>query len=379
MNTIKNYKYLSDASIRVDNTTIRPWPDFTVLNEEPLETDRIICDLLQSEDPFAMLWRAKIPDGLLKIIKAFPQCLWRGLLEVSQLHPGYFAQWGRDCPALIGLMAIHEGDSQTDRDLDRIHAFYRDRKARMRLLGLPTTREAYRIIAKMGVENCYPAQLYHLRDAINDPSRRKLMRHLKQITVETLTTLQLPVEYLDVNLLTLRCSDHMPAQCESIYALCREIAHFRQVRQKFPYWPYSGHRVTTQQLLRARDILELELALGDDCKMVQFPPPPLEAIDSSKLEIEALKSVRALFQEGKDMGNCIMTYARSILDGKHFAYRMLHPYRATILLVEHPDHWYPVEIRGHANRYACADAVDLVFKWAGATPTGKEVRDEFPF
>jgi hypothetical protein len=379
MNPLSKYQYLGDASIRVDNTTYRPWPDFTVVNEDPDKSDKIVCELLESDDTFAYLWRAKIPDGLQRMIRRFPRCLWRGLLELSQLHPGYFAQWGRGCPALIGLMAIHDAESPTGRDLDRIHAFYRGRKQRMRLLGIPPTKEAYRILSKLPIEDCFPVQLDQLREAVNEPQRRKLMRHLDEITTETLDILQLPVEYLDVNLLNLRRCDQMPAQCESVAELCREIAHFRQVTRKLPHWPYRGAKVTTQHLIQARNMLEIQLALGKDCKLVRFPEAPLPGIDSSKLKIEPLGSVRALFREGKEMGNCVMTYARSVLNGNHFAYRMLHPHRATILLVKNPNHWYPVEIRSFQNGYACADAVDLVFKWAGVVPSGKEVRDDFPF
>jgi len=249
----------------------------------------------------------------------------------------------------------------------------------MRLLGLPPTKEANRILAKVSIEDCYPVQLQQLHDAVNDPARRKLMRHLKTITTETLDTLQLPIDYLDVNLLNMRRSDEMPAQCESIAELCREIVHFRRVRNKLPLWPYRGQKISLEHLLHARNSLELQLALGKNCKAVYFPMPPLEEINSSKLKIEPLKSVRALFQEGKEMGNCITTYARSILDGNHFAYRMLYPERATILLRKNPDDWYPIEIRTFENQYASVDAIELVFKWAGTVPTGKEVTNDFPF
>lgn len=379
MNT-SNYQYLSNASIRVENTTFRPWPDFTVIGAQSRqEADRIVCDLLDSDDPLAILWRAKIPEPVLEMVRGFPHCLWRGLLEVSQLHPGYFVQWGRVCPALIGLMAIHSEKTQTDRDLDRVHAFYRGRKERMRILGLPPTKEAYHILSKVPIDDCYPVQLEQLREAVNDRSHRRLLRHLNEITTETLDTLLLPVEYLDVNLLNLRRNDQMPAQCGSVAELVREIVHFRRVRNKLPLWPYRGEKISVQHLIHARNSLEVQLALDEGCKMVGFPKPPLEGIKSSKLEIEPLTSVRALFQEGKEMGNCIMTYARSILDGKRFAYRMLHPCRATILLAKNPDHWYPVEIRIFENKYAPSDAIDLVFKWAGTTPSGWEVDHDFPF
>ncbi|MDQ8195106.1 PcfJ domain-containing protein [Coraliomargarita sp. SDUM461004] len=378
MNTAIHYQFLTDASIRVDNITLRPWPDFTVLGD-PEKADPIVCDLLESDDPFAMLWRGKIPDGTLRVIKCFPQCLWRGLLEVSQLHTDYFLQWSGHCPALIGLMAIHESRRQTDRDIDRIAALYRGREERMRVLGLPPTREAFRILSKVPVEDCYPAQLEQLRVTVNDPARRRLMRHLKTITTETLDTLQLPAECLDINLLQISAEAQLPQQCDSVSEVCREIMQFRQVTKKYPLWPYKGKNVTLNDLVQARNLLEIRLALGKDNSLARFPAPPLEAIGSSKLVIEPLTSVRALFKEGKEMSNCIMTYARSILEGKHYAYRMLHPERATILLRKNFDNWYPAEIRCHENGYASADTIDLVHRWAGAETAGKEVADDFPF
>jgi len=379
MKKVTNYTYLSDASIRIDNLTLRPWPDYTVVDGDSVQINRIVAELLISDDPLAHLWRAKIPEYVLLTIQKFPRCLWHDLLEVSQLHPDYFVQWSQACPALIGLMANHEAENQSDRDLDRVHAFYRGRKPRMQILGLPPTKEVYRILAKLPFDDCFPAQLEQLRIAVQDQSRRKLMRHLDEITTETLDTLQMPIEYLDINLLNMRPGDQMPPQCESVTELCREIAHFRQVTGKLPLWPYRGAHVSIHHLIQARNLLEIKLALGKQCRMVQFPEPPLVGIDSSKLQIEPLTTVRTLFKEGNEMGNCVMTYTRSILDGNHFAYRMTHPARATILLVKNLDDWYPVEIRGPKNVYSSAQTVDLVHAWAGTIPAGKEVSHDFPF
>ena len=378
-NKTSNYLYLGDASIRAGHTTLRPWPDFAATGEIRKEADRIVCDLLESDDPLAHLWRAKIPDAVLGMIRTFPRCLWRALLETSQLHPRYFLQWGGDCPALVALLALHSTERQNDRDLDRMRAFYNDRTQRMQILGLPPTRQAYHILSKLPAAECYPVQLRQLREAIGDKSRRRLMSHLKTITTETLDTLQLPAEYLDVHLLGLRRCDQVPAQCGSVAELCREIAHFRQVRGKLPHWPYRGKKVILNQLVQARNALEVELALGDDCKTVRFPKPPLEAIASSKLKVEPLTSVRELFHEGNQMDNCITTYARSILNGRHYAYRMTHPVRATILLIRNTDTWYPVEIRAPGNKYAPQECVDLVYKWTGTAPVGKETLHDYPF
>jgi len=378
-NQTSNYLYLGDASIRAGHTTLRPWPDFAATGEISKEADRIVCDLLESDDPLAHLWRAKIPDAVLGMIRTFPRCLWRALLETSQLHPRYFLQWGGDCPALVALLALHPAERQNDRDLDRMAAFHSDRTRRMQILGLPPTRQAYRILSKLPATECYPVELRQMREALGDKTRRRLMSHLKTITSETLDTLQLPAEFLDIHLLGLSRCGQPPAQCGSVAELCREIAEFRQAMGKLPHWPYRGKKVPLSHLVQVCNALEVERALGDDSKSVRFPKAPLEGISSSKLKIAPLTSVRELSSEGTKMDNCVMTYARSILDGRHFAYRMTHPVRATILLVRNPGHWYPVEIRAPGNKHAPQESVELVFKWAGTTPAGKEVPNDFPF
>jgi hypothetical protein len=373
------YQYLSDASIRVDNLTLRPWPDFTVVGDDADAAYQIVADLLESEDIFAQLWRGKIPDAVLRTIRKYPRCLWRDLLEVSQLHPDYFVQWSQHCPALIASMAAREAERQTDRDLDRIRAFYRGRNERLKVLNLPATREVYRILAKVPIEDCHPQQLEQLHAAVKDKARRRLLRHLDTITTETLDTLQLPYEYLDANLLKLRITDITPPLDPSVAALVEEIAHYRQVTRAFPYWPFRGQKVSLQKLIQTRESLELRLALGEDCKRKPLPNPPLSPIKTQKIEIQALSSVRALWREGEAMGNCVMTYAKPILSGTHYAYKMLSPVRATILLVKREDDWFPAEIRTYRNAHADAEIIDLVHAWAGTIPSGKEVGDDFPF
>jgi hypothetical protein len=194
-----------------------------------------------------------------------------------------------------------------------------------------------------------------------------------------LDTLQLPYEYLDANLLKLRITDITPPLDPSVAALVEEIAHYRQVTRAFPYWPFRGQKVSLQKLIQTRESLELRLALGEDCKRKPLPNPPLSPIKTQKIEIQALSSVRALWREGEAMGNCVMTYAKPILSGTHYAYKMLSPVRATILLVKREDDWFPAEIRTYRNAHADAEIIDLVHAWAGTIPSGKEVGDDFPF
>ena len=315
---------------------------------------------------------------MLDVIKRYPVCLWRGLLEVSQLHVDYFLQWAKTCPALIGLLALDSSELQVDRDLDRIRALYRDRKERMNIIGLPTTREAFRILQKFPSEHCDPTQLEQLRIAINHPTKRRLMSHLSHITCETLETLCLPCEYLDIHLLQLEDKGELPDDFNSVAALCADVADYRSKLEKLPIWPYRGRRISLHKLVRVRDSLELELLLGDKYKATVLPAPPVDAINSSKLSIEPLRTILDVFDEGNRMRNCLGTYSQAIIKGTHYAYKMNHPDRATILLSRKMDDWYPIEIRGFKNSDIDPSHIDLIYTWLGNIDR-KEVRNDFPF
>jgi len=378
MNKLDNYQYLSDASIRIDDVTFRPWPDFCIIGEVGCGKNHLLPNLLVSSDPLAMMWRGKIPTEVLELIRRFPVCLWSGLLELSQLHAEYFLQWGQNCPALIGLLAMHSSEIQADRDLDRIRALYKGRKDRMKVLGLPPTREAFRILQKLSVEDCYPTQLEQLRSAVNHSKKRRLMTHLSRITCSTLETLLLPDTFLDVNLLQLEDAGELPDDYNSVAALCSDIADCRRKLGKLPVWPYRGSKISVHKLLQARDSYELELLLGEEYKATVLPDPPVGGIVSSQIRIEALRTVRDICDEGTCMKNCLITYAQAIMKGTHYAYKMIYPERATILLNRKMEDWYPVEIRGYENSYIDPNHVDLIYTWLGNL-NRKEVPDDFPF
>ena len=71
MNNLDNYQYLSDASIRIDDVTFRPWPDFCIIGEVGCGKNHLLPNLLVSSDPLAMMWRGKIPTEVLELIRRF--------------------------------------------------------------------------------------------------------------------------------------------------------------------------------------------------------------------------------------------------------------------------------------------------------------------
>ena len=165
---------------------------------------------------------------------------------------------------------------------------------------------------------------------------------------------------------------------DSIASICTEIADFRRRLGKLPIWPYRGSGISYQRLRQIRDSIEVRLALGSAYKDIRFPKAPVEVVQSSKLKLKALTTVRELFKEGNEMENCITTYARAILSRSHYAYRMTFPERATILLVRRNEDWYPIEVRGPRNVSVAPQSLARISAWLG-TEIGEEAPSDFPF
>lgn len=368
---------LDGATLRVDNTTLTPWPGFHITGGDD-QTPGLVAKLLLSDDPLAMLWRAKIPNELLIEIQRYPSKIWGDLLDFSQLHPKHFLQLSRSCPAMIAVHVYHDFLDDFDRHLCYLTTLQRGWRDSMKMFELPSTREVFRILSKCATEDCLPVQINQLLLAIREPRKRKLLRHLSVITPETLDTLRLPTSCMDLNLLCMQSYFNMPMEANSVRRVCEDIMDHRRSLSLLPYWPYKGSRICLSRLINILSELEVRLAMGHDCKKQALPKPPLEGLQSSKVQIEPLQTVGSLFEEGREMQNCITTYTRSIVSGLQYAYRMTFPERATLLLTRRDADWFPVEIRTVNNGYADAHTVDLVHAWAG-TKIEKETNNDFPF
>jgi hypothetical protein len=67
------------------------------------------------------------------------------------------------------------------------------------------------------------------------------------------------------------------------------------------------------------------------------------------MHIEALKSRTALKGEAMQMRNCILSYEINIYHDECYAYRLLKPERATVLIDKRAGHWSIAEAMLEAN------------------------------
>ena len=75
------------------------------------------------------------------------------------------------------------------------------------------------------------------------------------------------------------------------------------------------------------------------------------------------------------MRNCLPGYAERIASGSYFAYKVLRPERATLLLYKSERGWMPWQLKTMANGDPKASTLKLVQAWLGESFPGKEVED----
>jgi hypothetical protein len=135
-----------------------------------------------------------------------------------------------------------------------------------------------------------------------------------------------------------------------------------QVRRKVAFFPdlqrlYDVHeRVTGQYKRRVRQLNDAELAAISG----SFEAPPIAGIPG---KIEALTSPRELVDEGEIQGNCVASYAKKMITGKLYVYRVFGPERATLSIVKKRSGWEIGELEAKFNSPASRETEDMVRDW----------------
>lgn len=372
---------LTSGAIRINQFTLRPWPKFQT-EGDMLQCSEAVSSLLTSDDPFAMIWRGTIPDPILKALLYLQPGRLSVAMELAHSNPVRFVDWAGWCPALLDILCgwgtdLTDPIKPTVEDL--ISMFARDWKTVLAAVNLPPTRAFLRILHKIPAGVLTTERIKQLAECWREKRLHKLLSHLDQIDDDTFDLLSLPHDFLDVHLLNLKVAGPYEAEVASIAQVCRNIANYRQTLKKFPIWPYRGKKPSIRRLLSAQCRLQFQLTMGRNCHQYRLPPPPVSGISSSRMRVEPLSSLKAMFAESSRMDNCVESYGRQVISGTHYAYKMHHPERATILLIRRGEDWYPAQVRTFRNGYATPETLDIINTWLGVS-NGKEVNDDgFPF
>lgn len=372
-----SYKLLDDCKLRVGGLTLTPWPAFKVEGSNS-ELPIIISEILDSTNTLALLWRAKIPEELRACLRRFPVDSLPALLHVAQLDPDKFLDWADWCPALLAATSPFKADPDTWDYVDVFHAFQNGWRAALELAGINPKRSNLNILKKVPAYAATHVNISTIARLLQCRTKERLMRHLSLIDDEVLDTLLLDGKFLDSHLLGLRALDDFPAHFETIRELCEGIVTLRSNLQLYPTWPYRGVKVSYGRLNRCYERLCLRQRLGHRAHRISFPGPPVEKVVSKAINIQPLTSLSSLMAESDEMKNCIQTYAVNIVGGNHYAYKLLYPERATVLICREPGGWQLREVRTMNNGRPDGKTLSILNTWLGRDQM-ENSNDDFPF
>lgn len=130
---------------------------------------------------------------------------------------------------------------------------------------------------------------------------------------------------------------------------------------------YEVHeRVTNQYKRRVRQLNDAELAAISG----SFDVPPIAGIPG---RIEPLTCPRDLVDEGEIQGNCVASYARKMLSGNLFVYRVIGSDRCTLSIVKKRHGWEIGELEAKFNSPASKETERFVRDWLKASQAGNAI------
>lgn len=372
-----NNSTLTNSPAHIGNTIFHQWPNFRV-SGIPVDVPERLHRLLTSSETDAIRWRAAIPAEVIKSLLIFPQSLFSQLICVAQHDSSKFIDWAKFCPALIVLAIQPDRLDKTIELEDAVHMMRSGWRILLKKRGWSATRTTLRILQKMAPSSATHALLSHLRYHLEDRRKARLISHLSLVDATTIDTLHLSSHILSVRLLEVATHQSDIIQAPSVRELCEELMQYRKEVGLYPLWPYRHGQISEKTLFDAEQLIIMQRNMDKLSTKMAFPSPPIDEFKSSKLVISPIRRPRELYHEGIQMQNCLPGYAAQIVCGSHFAYRVIHPERATLLLFRSARGWRPWQLKTIKNGTPGSQTRQLVEAWAGAKFPEKEV-EHAPF
>lgn len=209
-------------------------------------------------------------------------------------------------------------------------------------MGFPGTKSVQQIFRKIPVGRLHPALLKRLKGALLDPRRAKVLAHLPALPPAVLS-LVVHEDYFDR--LSMRFFIEMlenPESAPDVHWLLRDALRMDEQIG-------GGHIPSTfyslRRLREVHDDLIRPVSASMMTRDVVFPEPPY----AGTAFIVPLCNMRDLVEEGLQMRNCVASYARWVVDGAYYIYRVLKPVRATLAISWYKNHWYGSQLKGVGN------------------------------
>ena len=305
-------------------------------------------------------WREQIPLGIRKAIAAMPEGHGE-LLLLARESPESFLQIHARSPALLMVAAnywVFEGRLTRPTDPERKAFCSRFYSApRHESLGLSgfDTRMKVRILEKLRSADCTMLRLKQLTNVMRDKSTARRMSHLSSVNRAVLWLLESERFRKDSRLLRIAAEEPWEG-CEYLGVAIQQVEHWL-AQSGVEGWPYRNSIGSWATLRRIRRRLQAKCDHCDPFEELEgdvtYPNPPFSDVMIARgfgLLVKPLDSKFLLREESRQMSNCAATYGDVVpVAREFFLYRIVVPFRATLLIHRIVGEWSIEQMLGPRN------------------------------
>lgn len=355
---------VSKDTLCIEYEKYAAWPHFEAIGSQRLgglwRTHFLKHGLLE-DDLSCAAWRAPIPLEILKQLQRFIDCH-AELIQMAQAVPDIFVDWARWNPAIAVIAAtywIYRSAEKVPDIVERAEVWENlDPRDILQLARFDHSKSFLKALGKIPPEQCYDFVISRLRDQWQISAKRRLLRHLRKITMDTTWLLGCFPPLLDPGLHQLAAEK--PFYDEFHFGhIIGDLTNRREIRG-LEIWPYRNRILTWEQLLTAYD----RFLKKCDHVPERFGQSPLPSLETGEFHIEAITSRTGLDAEAAEMENCIAGFLVQIYQGECFAFRLLKPERATVLVDRRSGRWSIAEAMLAANeRQVKSSTWNLLIDW----------------
>ena len=303
------------------------WTD--AMNDATIREERRRAEGFASLDEAmaALEFSRRIPDEPLSLAAAYRDNNF-AVLE-ALCHVEGMAERIRENPALaLGLIRADQFSALNYRDrFARLKKLvHLKQKTTLSLLGFPANEKTAKILRKIDVSAATVANLRWLRTWLVDGAFAKTLAHRPAISSGDLRSLRGAYDLLSPRLLRELLADLTDRRRNLVMDLIEDSR--RMAEELDAPWPPRSRFEGLQSLRRFHDELAARSRAKANAEYLhqRFPPPPLPASEG----IEPVCSGEELLREADEMKHCVVSYARSIVLGNYYVYRITGDGRATL-------------------------------------------------
>jgi hypothetical protein len=311
-------------------------------------------------------WFDNIPPAIRERVARFPRyCHWHLL--------SFLARCGRPAadvvdsnPTLAFMLATNEQFRvpAVQRPLRAARCLLGKKQNRaLEWLGFPGNKSTRQITAKIKPLSLSALVLLQLRDVLTVspvPGAWKNLSHLETLNDGTLRIICDPDLYRLVSWSFLEETGHQrndDCQSETVQRLVDTHRRWMLLRpdDRLPVF-----RCRKQLFDLGAELTDEQVRFGQVLWRRGFPEPPLPA---DRDRIVPIGNLPALTKEGRDQNNCVAGYAREIIRGEKFFYRVNWPQRCTLSVVRNGNSWQFGQLKRSCNEQASLPAHQYVAAW----------------